>query len=256
VKRRRSREVLRSVNVSLDVGVLGLLGPNGAGKTTLLSILATQALATAGVVTLLDEPIDRRTSERSLRAVRARIGYLPQRVPMLPWFTAIESITYAGWVKGMTAGAARARGWQLLEELELADRGTARMRSLSGGMVQRVGIAQALVHDPDVVLLDEPTAGLDPRQRVVFRRVVQRVGARAAVVLATHLVDDVGSACDRVAVLHEGALRFDGTPAGLVTAAQPGALGDTELERGFHSVIEAMDEPAAHRDVPAARQDR
>jgi ABC-2 type transport system ATP-binding protein len=243
------------VNLSLDVGVLGLLGPNGAGKTTLLNILATQTFATVGDVTLLSKPINRRASERTLRAVRSRIGYLPQRVPMLPWFTAIESITYVGWVKGMTTAAARARGWELLEELELADRGTARMRSLSGGMVQRVGIAQALVHDPEVVLLDEPTAGLDPRQRVVFRRVVQRVGVSAAVVLATHLVDDVGSACDRVAVLHEGALRFDGTPAGLIATAKPGALGDSDLERGFHSVTEAMDVPAAPGGAPAARQD-
>jgi len=188
--------------------------------------------------------------------VRGRIGYLPQRVPMLPWFTAIESITYAGWVKGMSTEAARARGWELLEELELADRGTARMRSLSGGMVQRVGIAQALVNDPDVVLLDEPTAGLDPRQRVVLRRVVRRLSGTAVVVLATHLVDDVGSACDRVVVLHEGSVRFDGTPVALVAAAQPDAPGDSDLERGFHTIVDGPILTARNAGVSAGLPDR
>jgi ABC-type multidrug transport system ATPase subunit len=237
VFRRGERTVLDAVDVDVMPGVLGLLGPNGAGKTTLLRVLATALWPAAGEVSLLGTSVSRRMSDRALREVRARVGYLPQRVPVLPWFTAAEFVAYVGWAKGMSSSRARTRAYELLEVVELADRADDRIRSMSGGMVQRVGIAQALVNDPDVVLLDEPTAGLDPRQRVQFRQLVHEVGRRSAVVLSTHLVDDVGPACDRVVVLDRGRTVFEGDADALAGRGRGSEPGDSPLERGFHAVV-------------------
>jgi ABC-2 type transport system ATP-binding protein len=249
--RRAGRDILSGITLSIRPGVIGLLGPNGAGKTTLLRSLATLAAPASGQLEVLGLSVTASTRERDLRRVFGRLGYLPQRLPALPWFTALEYVTYVGWTKGMSASSARGRAAELLEVLELQDRAHSRLRSLSGGMVQRVGIAQAFVNDPDLVLLDEPTAGLDPRQRVVFRAVVKEAGGRAAVVLATHLVDDVGPVCDRVAVLNGGELRFDGTAAELANRSTHDALGDSALERGFHSVVGNGAVSSAHSSLSA-----
>ena len=124
-----------------------------------------------------------------------------------------------------------------IEAVGLTEAARLRLRQLSGGMLRRCGIAQAIVGDPDVVLLDEPTAGLDPLQRVEFRALIRRLGTSAAVIISTHLVEDVAAACDRVHVLADGRLRFSGTPDELSAAAAPDAVGDSPMERGYATVL-------------------
>ena len=124
-----------------------------------------------------------------------------------------------------------------IERVELGDRARAKLKTLSGGMLRRVGIAQAIVNDPELLLLDEPTAGLDPEQRVSFRALLREIGARGTVVVSTHLVEDVGAACSEVALLDRGRVVFQGTPAHLIASGDDTAAGDSALERGYTSVL-------------------
>jgi ABC-2 type transport system ATP-binding protein len=228
------RTILHGVDLHIERGVFGLLGPNGAGKTTLIRILATVTRPSAGSISILGQSLGDRGS---LRTIRRSIGYLPQSFSFYRRFTALDTVEYVGWLKEVPPGELRARALKALEQVGLADRATAQMQRLSGGMVRRVGIAQALVNDPDVLLLDEPTTGLDPAQRIEFRNLVRRLAERSTVLLSTHLVEDVAAVCDRVAVLDDGVIRFTGTSAELEARAGPGSVGDSRLERGFIAVV-------------------
>lgn len=232
---------LRPMSLALPAGVrLGLLGPNGAGKTTLLSILACELAPTDGRVTLDGRPV---VTRADARAARRAIGFLPQRPTPVPAFTAQETVEYAAWLKGMDgrtrAGAAR----DSLDRVDLGAAAGTRMRALSGGMVQRVFLAAALVARPRVLLLDEPTVGLDPAQRLQFRALVAALDD-VAVVLSTHLVEDIAVVASQVVVLDEGSVRFRGTPAALAAEAVPGAPGDSPLERGYMSALGPVAQPA------------
>jgi len=228
------RRAVADVDLSIGKGVFGLLGPNGAGKTTLLRVLATVLRPESGSVRLLGrdgaDPVRR-------KEIRARIGYLPQDLGYYGGFTAVEFVEYVALLREMPARRAAAEAVRAIERVGLAGRARSRLRTLSGGMLRRVGIAQAIVNDPELLLLDEPTAGLDPEQRVEFRHLLRELGTAASVLVSTHLVEDVGTACDRVGLLYEGRVVFAGTPAELTARDDGRSAGDAPLERGYSAVL-------------------
>jgi ABC-type multidrug transport system ATPase subunit len=224
--------------VSLDAGpgVLGLLGPNGAGKTSLLRMLATVLPPDVGEIRLLERDPGR-TADR--REIRRRLGYLPQNLGYYPAFTVVEFIEYFALLKELPAARVPRAVATAVERVDLGTKARAKLRTLSGGMLRRVGIAQAIVNDPELLLLDEPTAGLDPEQRVGFRALLRSLGETSTVVVSTHLVEDVGAACSEVALMDSGHIVFRGAPAELVTRGEGHEVGDAPLERGYSAVLQA-----------------
>ncbi|CCK29158.1 gliding motility-associated ABC transporter ATP-binding subunit GldA [Streptomyces davaonensis JCM 4913] len=208
---------LDEVSLSLTPGVTGLLGPNGAGKTTLLRVLATAVPAQRGSFTVLGHDP---STARGRQEVRRRLGYLPQTPGFHPDFTAFEFVDYVGILKELTQRAARHREVRrVLDEVDLGDVRGRKIKKLSGGMRQRVALAAALVGDPGFVVLDEPTVGLDPEQRMRFRELIARAGEGRTVLLSTHQTEDVAMLCHRVLVMAGGRIHFDGTPAELTAQA-------------------------------------
>ncbi|MFC4066037.1 ABC transporter ATP-binding protein [Actinoplanes subglobosus] len=209
---------LDSVDLEITVGVTGLLGPNGAGKSTLLRCLATALAPDSGTIRVhgFDPAVASQRTE-----VRRRIGYLPQNPGLYPNFTAYDLLDYVAVLKEITDGRQRrAEVRRVLEEVELADRAKTKVRRLSGGMRQRLGLAQALLGDPELVILDEPTVGLDPEQRMLFRALISRLGERRTVLLSTHQTEDVGALCERVMVMSGGRVVFEGNPRELAAVAE------------------------------------
>ena len=209
--------VLQDVSLRLGPGVTGLLGPNGAGKTTLLRILATVLPPDEGSMRVLGhDPAG--TAGRT--AVRRRLGYLPQELGFPRGFTPFRFVDYMAALKEWSDPAARhAEVRRVLELVGLTDLSTRRLRRLSGGQRHRAGLAQALIGDPDLLVLDEPTTGLDPEQRASLRQVLSASGAHATVLLATHQTEDVAALCERVVVLDAGRVRWQGTVRDLVATA-------------------------------------
>lgn len=243
----RRTVALDAVDLTFGTGVHGLLGPNGAGKTSLIRVLATVAAPTRGRVELLGRDI---SEHRERSAVRRRLGYLPQEFGYYPGFTVREFVSYIAWLKEMPATGVPEAVVRAVDRVGLMDRIDAKIKTLSGGMVRRVGIAQAVVNDPDLLLLDEPTAGLDPEQRVEFRRLLRDLGKEATVIVSTHLVEDVAAACSEVTLLESGRVAFRGTTTGLthlganspVGAAEAGADPDHDgnpIERGYTWALRA-----------------
>jgi ABC-2 type transport system ATP-binding protein len=232
--RRGGRNAVDGLDLRLGQGVHGLLGPNGAGKTTLIRTLATVQRPSGGSLSLLGTPIDGR-----LRPVRRRLGYLPQHFGFYKRFKVREFVEYLAWLKEMPSREIPGAVHRALERVGLTDRAEDRMKSLSGGMVRRVGIAQAIVNEPEVLLLDEPTVGLDPAQRLRFRELVAELGQRSCVLISTHLVEDVAAACTDVVLVSEGSLVFQGTPSDLVNAGTRDHVGDSPIERGYSALISA-----------------
>ncbi|MFE9739577.1 ABC transporter ATP-binding protein [Streptomyces sp. NPDC006477] len=244
--RHRRTVALDRLDLSLGPGVHGLLGPNGAGKTSLIRVLATVAAPTAGRVELLGGDA---TDHRDRTGIRRRLGYLPQEFGYYPAFTVREFVAYVAWLKEMPADRVPAAVERAVRRVGLGDRIDARMKTLSGGMVRRAGIAQAIVNEPDLLLLDEPTAGLDPEQRVDFRALLRELGAETTVVVSTHLVEDVAAACGEVALIEAGRLAFQGTTAALTAlGGGPGGRDDSTthaVERGYTAALRAHRAPGA-----------
>jgi ABC-2 type transport system ATP-binding protein len=224
------------VSLEAGPGVLGLLGPNGAGKTSLLRMIGTVLPPSSGQILLLDRDPK---SAAPRREIRRRLGYLPQNLGYYPAFTVVEFVEYFALLKDMPPARVPKAVATAVERVDLGARARARLRTLSGGMLRRVGIAQAIVNDPELLLLDEPTAGLDPEQRVGFRALLRDLGQSATVVVSTHLVEDVGAACSEVALMDAGRVVFRGTPAELVARGEGHALGDAPMERGYSAVLHA-----------------
>jgi len=216
-RRYGSTLALDRVELTLGRGVTGLLGPNGAGKTTLLSILATVAAPDAGQLSVLGhDPAD--PGQRT--AIRRRLGYLPQDLGYHRHFTVAAFLDYVAILKEITDPRRRhAEVARVLAELGLADRAGKRIKTLSGGLRRRLGLAQALLGQPELLVLDEPVAGLDVEQRLRFRELISGLPGDPVVVLATHHVDDVTAICSSVVVLLDGRVRFAGTPAELAGLA-------------------------------------
>lgn len=204
---------LGGVNLTLGSGVLGLLGPNGAGKSTLMRILATITRPTSGRA--LWNGLDISKQPESLRAV---LGYLPQDFGVYPNLNAVEFLEYLAAVKGIAAGAARKRISELLELVNLTGAAKRPLGGYSGGMRQRVGIAQALLNDPQLLIVDEPTAGLDPEERVRFRNLLSELSGERIVILSTHIVSDIEAVATSIAILAQGQLLAHGTPEHLLAS--------------------------------------
>jgi ABC-2 type transport system ATP-binding protein len=209
---------LSGVTLEIDHGITGLLGPNGAGKTTLMRMLATVARPSGGELRLLGrDPLD--TAERT--AIRRRLGYLPQELGFHPHFTAFEFVDYIATLKEWSERDARHdEVRRVLRAVGLDEVAHRRVRTLSGGMRRRVALAQTLLGRPELLVLDEPTAGLDPQQRLLFRELVSEAAESSAVVLSTHQTEDVAALCSRVVVLRDGAVAFDGPPTALADLAR------------------------------------
>jgi ABC-2 type transport system ATP-binding protein len=222
------------VDLRAGPGVFGLLGPNGAGKTSLLRMMATAIPPTSGTLRLLGRDPG---SYSPRREIRRRLGYLPQNLGYYPGFTVREFVEYFALLKEVPAAQIPAAVAVAIERAELGGKAKAKLRTLSGGMLRRVGIAQAIVNEPDLLLLDEPTAGLDPEQRVAFRALLRDLGQRATVVVSTHLVEDVGAACTQVGLMDRGKIVFLGTPAELTARGEGYETGDAPLERGYSAVL-------------------
>lgn len=192
---------LRSFTLELEPGVLGLLGPNGAGKSTLMRILATITKPTEGKV--LWNGTDAVRSPNGLRAV---LGYLPQDFGVYPNLNAVEFLEYMAAVKGLDGRAARRRIDELLALVNLTEARKRPLGGYSGGMKQRIGIAQALLNDPQLLIVDEPTVGLDPEERVRFRNLLSDLGGERIVILSTHIVSDVEATAGAIALIDKGRL--------------------------------------------------
>jgi ABC-2 type transport system ATP-binding protein len=228
------RIAVDGLDLSLGTGVHGLLGANGAGKTTLMRALATVVRPADGDLYLLGQSVRGRLD---LRALRRAIGYLPQEFGFYPRFTVREFVEYMAWLKEVPGRDAPGAVQRAIERVGLADRADDRMKTLSGGMLRRAGIAQAIVNDPEVLLLDEPTVGLDPEQRVAFRELLRELGGDSCVLVSTHLVEDVVAACTDVVLVDAGRLVFQGTPADLEGYGDGTGTGDSPAERGYSTLL-------------------
>ena len=224
---------LKDFTLDVGPGILGLLGPNGAGKSTLMRILATITKPTQGTVTWNGTDI-----VRSPNSVRAVLGYLPQDFGVYPNLNAVEFLEYLAAAKGLDRKTARQRIQELLDVVNLLDARKRPLGGYSGGMKQRVGIAQALLNDPKLLIVDEPTAGLDPEERVRFRNLLSELSGDRIVVLSTHIVSDVEACATTIALIARGQL---------VTCAAP-----EELLRSVEGKVWERVIPSA--ELPALRQ--
>jgi ABC-type multidrug transport system ATPase subunit len=227
-------QAVAGVSLETGAGVFGLLGPNGAGKTSLLRMMATVIPPTSGRLQLLGRDPGRYGQRRE---IRRRLGYLPQNLGYYPGFTVAEFVEYFALLKDMPPARVPRAVATAVERVDLSSKARAKLRTLSGGMLRRVGIAQAIVNDPELLLLDEPTAGLDPEQRVAFRALLRDLGQRATVMVSTHLVEDVGAACSEVALMDGGKIVFHGTPDELTARGEGHGVGDAPMERGYTAVL-------------------
>ena len=202
-KQFQSKIAVDRVSLRLTPGVTGLLGANGAGKTTLMRLICGILKPTAGSVCFDGQDVG--TEE-----YRAALGYLPQDFGYYPDFTGQDFLLYMAALKGLGKTEARRKSGELLELVGLADVAKKKVKTYSGGMRQRLGIAQALLNDPKLLILDEPTAGLDPKERVRFRELIAGLGKDSVVLLSTHIVSDVEHIADRVLIMKDGQIPFDG----------------------------------------------
>ena len=209
---------LKGIDLKIENGMYGLLGPNGAGKTSLMRILAGIINPTDGEITIND--INIRT-EDGKRRMKSTLGYLPQELGLYPDLTAREFIDYLAILKGVENKTNRQnRIEHILDLVSLTDVADRKIKGYSGGMKRRVGIAQALVNDPKILIVDEPTAGLDPEERIKFRNLLVNLATNRIVLLSTHIVGDIGQTCQRLAVLVNGRLKYEGDPITLTNQAK------------------------------------
>lgn len=199
------KHALKNVTLTIPSGMFGLLGRNGAGKTTLMKVLATLIGKQGGKVTVCGIPV-----EEAAR-IRRITGYLPQEFSMYPNMGVYEAMDYLGALSKMPKKVRKERIPVLLEKVNLQEHYRTKIRALSGGMKRRLGIAQAILHDPKVLIVDEPTAGLDPEERVRFRNLLCEIAEDRIVILSTHIVGDIEATCEQIAIMDEGEIYYNGT---------------------------------------------
>lgn len=223
------KQALRDVNLTIEKGMFGLLGRNGAGKTTLMKVLATLLPKSQGQIDVCGVPLERASD------IRKMVGYLPQEFSMYPNMTVYEAMDYLGTLSGLSRTKRRQVIPELLQRVNLQDDLKKKVKSLSGGMKRRLGIAQAIMHDPKVLIVDEPTAGLDPEERVRFRNLLCEIAEERIVILSTHIVGDIEATCEQIAVLNSGEILFQGTVSDLVAMADgkvySAKISKSELEQ-------------------------
>src|SRR5579885_2297416 len=206
---RSSVHALDDINLSISRGMFGLLGPNGAGKTTLMRILAGILRPSKGSVRIGEFDCN---TERGRQELKRVLGYLPQELGMYPDLSAREFLDYVGILKGMDDRTQRRkRVEELLEVVSLTGVANRKLKTFSGGMKRRIGIAQALLNDPKLLIVDEPTAGLDPEERIRFRNLLSELAGNRTVLLSTHIVEDIAQTCQQLAAMTSGRVVFSGT---------------------------------------------
>jgi ABC-type multidrug transport system ATPase subunit len=229
----RLREpILRDFSYRLPDGLTVLLGPNGAGKSTLLKLAASVTRPQTGAVTF--DGTDART-----KAYRRTVAWMPQNITAMPSLTAREYVAYVGWLKGMSRSHAWSRARRALARVELTDAVNTRTSQLSGGQLRRVGVAGTLVHDAKVLLLDEPTAGMDPRQRRVFRDILGNLTGDIRVLMSTHDVADLAEEADHVTVLYDGRILHTGVTDAFLAHAPPGTAAGRAAEGAYTALLTA-----------------
>ncbi len=214
----RAVTALDGIDLEVGAGVFGLLGPNGAGKTTLMRILAGIVNPSRGKAVVDGYDV---STESGKHAIKTVLGYLPQELGLYPELSAWQFVDYMAILKGMNdRDKRRQRVDQVIEMVGLKDVRDRKIKGFSGGMKRRVGIAQALVNDPRILIVDEPTAGLDPEERIRLRNLLVDLAAERIVILSTHIVEDIGQTCRELAVLAHGKVLFRGSPAQLMRGAE------------------------------------
>ncbi len=224
-----TKKVLDSLNLVIEKGLFGLLGPNGAGKSTLMQVIATIIPKTSGQVRIGGYELGRQDRE-----IRSLLGYLPQEFGVYQKLTGQEYLDYVATMKGIKSKKERREAVaMMLRKVNLEDKRDVRIGKYSGGMRQRIGIAQALLGDPKLIIVDEPTAGLDPEERMRFRDMLGELGAERIVLLSTHVVADIDHSCERIAIMQAGHIVFHGTQEELLRRVDgqvwTGHVGDEEL---------------------------
>jgi ABC-2 type transport system ATP-binding protein len=209
---------LNGVSLAIPHGMFGLLGPNGAGKTTLMRILAGILHPTSGTLQVGQYNA---ASEQGRTAIKQILGYLPQELGLYPDLSAYEFLDYVGLLKGLKdRRQRRQRVEQQLETVALSNVARRKIKTFSGGMKRRLGIAQALINDPQLLIVDEPTAGLDPEERIRFRNLLSDLGGNRTVLLSTHIVEDIAQTCQNIALMKSGQVLFQGTITQMLQATR------------------------------------
>ena len=212
-KRYGKKEAIKNLSLKIPSGMYGLLGRNGAGKTSLMRILAALSVPTNGDIWLNGVSI------KETAKIREMVGYLPQDFSMYRSMTVLGAMDYLGLLSDIPKEIRKERIDELLEKVNLKDNAKTKIKALSGGMKRRLGIAQALLHNPQILIVDEPTAGLDPEERIRFRNLLSDFADDRIVLLSTHIASDIESICDGVAVLNDGKLIFHGSTEELIRQA-------------------------------------
>ena len=212
-KRYGKKEAIKNLSLKIPSGMYGLLGRNGAGKTSLMRILAALSVPTNGDIWLNG------VSMKETAKIREMVGYLPQDFSMYRSMTVLGAMDYLGLLSDIPKEIRKERIDELLEKVNLKDNARTKIKALSGGMKRRLGIAQALLHNPQILIVDEPTAGLDPEERIRFRNLLSDFADNRIVLLSTHIASDIESICDGVAVLNDGRLLFHGSTEELIRRA-------------------------------------
>lgn len=202
-----SVKALDNINIQIEDGIFGLLGKNGAGKTTLMRILTTLLVPTSGTVKICGSELCKENYEK----IKRNIGYLPQELGLYPNMTVRESLDYMGGLYGLDKKTRDERISSLLELTNLSSHQYKKNRQLSGGMKRRVGLVQAMLSYPKILIVDEPTAGLDPEERIRIRSLLSDFGKDRTVILSTHMIEDLAATCNHICVLNQGILKYDGT---------------------------------------------
>ena len=224
------KQALYDINLTINQGMFGLLGRNGAGKTTLMKTLATLHQKRNGSITVCGIPIEH------TKDIRGITGYLPQDFSMYPSMTVEESLEYLGVLSGMNKELREKRIALLLKRVNLTEHKHKKVKALSGGMKRRLGIAQALLHEPKVLIVDEPTAGLDPEERIRFRNLLCEVAEERIVILSTHIVGDIEATCEDIAIMNNGHILWKGTVSQLLDNAR-GKVFTVNISKNFLSQI-------------------
>lgn len=229
--------VLRKISLHAEPGVNILLGPNGAGKTTLLRLLVGELKPSGGRL-LSDEGAEVRPRSR---ARMAKVGWMPQQLNLPSRMRLLDFVTYAGWLKGLRWSTARANALECLDLVNLADRSDDRIGQLSGGMLRRSALAAAIVHKPELLLLDEPLVGLDPEQRVEMREMIRDQGVSTCVIMATHILQDLALLGDEIVLIADGQVRFSGPRDDFADLGGP----SRDLEAAYAEALKGRDSTAA-----------